>query len=109
MEAASLEMLAVVPWGWGRLGGVWRRESPQILVVWRWGEEAWKSPVPAGWHVDCPLPLEPKVTCWQGAVRDKDVFLGHQGRGPTGCGPMVGKVLVRQAVRGAGVGDAPLS
>ena len=53
------------------LEDVWRRETPQLSVVWRWDEEAKRSTVPTECHVDCPLPLEPKVTCWQGVEQSK--------------------------------------
>ena len=48
-----------------------RRETPQLWVVWRWGKEAQRSAVPTECPVDCPLPLEPKVTCWQGVEQSK--------------------------------------
>lgn len=37
MGAVSLK---VFPWGCRSLEGVWRRETPQLLVVWRWGKKA---------------------------------------------------------------------
>lgn len=63
--------LKVLPRGSRSLEGVWRRETPQLSVIWRWGEEAQRSAVPTECHVDCPLPLEPKVTCWQGVEQSK--------------------------------------
>lgn len=52
--------------------------------------------MPTEWHVDCPLPLEPKVTCWQGVEWSK----GHRGvSGLPGerLWTQAGQVLIRWA------------
>ena len=52
--------------------------------------------MPTEWHVDCPLPLEPKVTCWQGVEWSKE----QRGvSGPSGerLWTQAGQVLIRWA------------
>ena len=52
--------------------------------------------MPTEWHVDYPLPLEPKVTCWQGVEWSKE----QRGvSGPSGerLWTQAGQVLIRWA------------
>ena len=45
--------------------------DPTVIGGLEVDEEAQRSAVPTECHVDCPLPLEPKVTCWQGVEQTK--------------------------------------